>query len=142
MANRKEAIRYLLLGLAFSIGIFMLFGSVTALIPNAFFKRMSQATLLDYIFLAITSLLTGAYISLSIYQKRHISRKCDIAAAGGGIGGFLGFGCAVCNKILVWLLGIGGVLTYVEPYRPFIGSVGIGLMSYAVYKKGNAIMQR
>ena len=119
----------------FSIGFFIVFGVVTVLIPNQFFVRMAQINYLDYIFLVLTSILLGTYVSFYKYQKKHLNNTSTAAVYGGGIFGFLGFGCAVCNKILILLLGVAGVLTYVEPYRPFIGFAGIGLMSYAVYSK-------
>ncbi len=124
----------------FSIGFFIVLGIVTVLIPNKFFVRMAQINYLDYIFLVLTSILLGTYVSFYRYQKKHSNKTCTAAAYGGGIFGFLGFGCVVCNKLLVLLLGVAGALTYVEPYRPFIGSVGIGLMSYAVYNKGKHII--
>jgi cytochrome c biogenesis protein CcdA len=124
----------------FSIGFFIVFGIVTVLIPNKFFARMTPIYYLDYIFLVLTSILLGTYVSFYRYQKKHSNKTCTAAAYGGGIFGFLGFGCSICNKILILLLGVAGVLTYIEPYRPFIGFAGIGLMSYAVYNKGKNIM--
>jgi len=123
----------------YSILFFVLFGTVTILIPNKFFARMTPVTALDYVFLIFTSLLLGTYVSFHQYQKKYGSKKCGIAATSGGVFGFLGFGCAVCNKILVLLLGFAGVLMYIEPYRPQIGLVGVGLLGYAVYSKGKSI---
>lgn len=120
----------------YSIGFFILFGIVTELIQNKFFIRMISATALDYIFLTLTSILLGTYVSFYRYGKKHLDKACTASAYSGGFFGFLGFGCSVCNKILVLLLGVTGVLTYIEPYRPFIGSAGVGLMGYAVYSKG------
>jgi len=123
----------------YSILFFVVFGVVTVLIPNKYFARMTPVTTLDYIFLIFTSLLLGTYISFHHYQKKQASKKCDVAATSGGVFGFLGFGCSVCNKLLILLLGVVGVLTYVEPYQPLIGSVGMGLMVYAVYIKGQQL---
>ena len=120
----------------FSIIFFVVFGVVTVLIPNKFFARMATVTTLDYIFLIVISLLLGTYISFYQYQKTHRSKNFGVAATSGGVFGFLGFGCSVCNKILILLLGVAGVLTYVEPYRPLIGSTGVLLLGYAVYTKG------
>jgi len=124
----------------FSAGLFLLLGMVTVLIPNKFFARMIPVNSLDYIFLILTAILIGTYLSFNRYKKKHPNKKCTAAAYSGGIGGFLGFGCVLCNKILLLILGAGGVLTYVEPYRPIIGSAGIGLMGYAVYQKGKSII--
>lgn len=125
----------------YSIGFFILFGIVTNLIQNKFFIRMTNATIWDYIFLILTSVLLGAYTSLGLYQRKHKSKICNTTAYSGGVAGFLGFSCPVCNKILVLLLGVTGVLTYIEPYRPLIGSIGIGLMGYAVYTKGKYVLK-
>ncbi|MBR9706674.1 hypothetical protein GOV14_06585 [Candidatus Pacearchaeota archaeon] len=127
--------------LLFSISFFGVLGIVTVLIPTKFFARMTPITYLDYIFLVLTSVLLGTYVSFHMYLKKHMNKKCTVSAYGGGIFGFLGFGCSICNKILVLLLGAAGVLTYIEPYRPFIGSAGVGLMLYAVYSKGKEIME-
>lgn len=123
----------------YSIIFFVVFGVVTFLIPNKFFARMTQVTALDYIFLIFTSLLLGTYVSFHQYQKKYGSKKCSVAATSGGVFGFLGFGCSVCNKLLILLLGVAGVLTYVEPYRPLIGSTGVVLLGYAVYSKGKGV---
>lgn len=123
----------------YSTLFFVIFGVITVLIPNRFFARMTPVNTLDYLFLVFTSLLLGTYISLHQYQKKHGSKKCGVAATSGGVFGFLGFGCSVCNKLLILLLGVAGVLTYVEPYQPLIGSIGVSLLGYAVYSKGKSI---
>jgi uncharacterized membrane protein len=131
----KTYLSILVKAFIYSAGIFVIFGIVTVLIPNKFFLRMTPVTYLDYLFLIFTSILLGVYIAFTIYQKKHNRKLCTTAAYSGGVFGFLGFGCSICNKILILLLGVAGVLTYIEPYRPFIGFAGIGLMSYAVYSK-------
>lgn len=105
----------------YSILFFVAFGIVTVLIPNKIFFRMTSINYLDYLFLTLTSILLGIYTSLHIYQKKQKSnKKCTASAYSGGIFGFLGFGCSICNKILILLLGVAGVLTYIEPYRPLL----------------------
>src|SRR3989344_2355764 len=113
------------------------FSLITALFPNNWFIRMTPANILDYIFLALTSLLLGTYVSLSLTEKKR-AKQSNMAAYGGGICGFLGFGCALCNNLLLLIFGAVGVLTYVEPYRPLLGTIGVGLMGYAVYTKNKA----
>jgi len=141
MKKISNTMKYGLLGLVISIAIFISLGVLTAVIPNQFFVRMTAINYLDYVFLALTSILMGTYVSLSIYSKKNGNTLCKPAAYSGGIFGFLGFGCALCNKLLLLLLGAAGVLTYVEPFRPVLGSVGIGLMGFAVYGKGNDIVK-
>ncbi len=123
----------------YSILFFVVFGVLTVLIPNKFFARMTPITMLDYVFLIFISLLLGIYVSFYHYQKKHGSKKCGAVATSGGVFGFLSFGCSLCNKLLILLLGVAGVLAYVEPYRPLIGSIGVSLLGYAVYSKGKSI---
>jgi len=128
-------------GIAWSILLFIIFGIVTVLIPNRYFIRMTSVTALDYAFLLLTSVLTGFYISLHSFQKKHNDLACDAAAAGGWLGGFLGFGCPICNKILVLVLGVAGVLTFIEPYRPLIGLTGVIFMGLALYSKSMSVLR-
>ncbi len=116
--------------LLITLPVFLVFGLVTAVIPNPFFVRMTPLTWLDYFLLVSTSLLIGLYLSVLRYMKK--SGKCAITASGGGVLGFLGFSCVVCNKLLVVLLGVAGVLTYIEPYRYILGFGGLVLLLYAV----------
>ena len=133
MKNLKKIIYTVIAG-----GIFLvIFSLITALFPNNWFIRMTPANSLDYVFLVLTSLLLGAYVSLSLTEKKR-TKQNNAAAYGGGVGGFLGFGCALCNKLLLLIFGAVGVLTYVEPYRPLLGTIGVGLMGYAVYTKNKA----
>lgn len=128
-------IKSLIIGLCSAIGLFFLFGMVTAVIPNYFFTRMTPVGWLEYVSLVMTSLLLGTYIGLSYYEKKGKTVKCDITATSGGIFGFLTFGCSICNKILVLLFGITGVLKYFEPIRPFFGITSIVMLGGAVIYK-------
>lgn len=133
MKNWKK-IRYALI----ASSIFLVsFSLITALFPNNWFMRMTPTNNLDYVFLVLTSILLGTYVSLSLTEKKQ-KKQSNAAVYGGGVGGFLGFGCALCNKLLLLIFGAAGVLTYVEPYRPLIGTMGVGLMGYAVYTKSKA----
>ena len=131
--------KYLTIAVASGATIFLIFGVVTDLIPNPWFIRMVESKSLDYFFLAASSVLFGSYVAVHFY-KRTISKKRKVSAYAGGVASFLGFGCVLCNKILLLLLGAAGALAYVEPYRPFIGFAGLGLMGYAVYGEGKVVI--
>lgn len=129
--NNKEILKYILLGVLLIAGFGLVFGIPTALIPNPWFVRMIEATTIDYIFLSMESVLAGSYVALTLWQRsRGISGKC---AVGGGVLGFLAYACPICNKLLVWLFGTGILLSYLQPARPYLGIVGIALLSYALY---------
>lgn len=127
-------IKYISLGVLTSIVVFIVFGTITAVLPNPFFTRMTPLTVLDKIFLASSSLLSGAYVGAHYYKKETV-KTCDSIATAGGIGSFLAFACPVCNKLLVLLFGATALMTYFEPYRPLLGFVSTGLLAGALYWK-------
>lgn len=128
-----------LIGIGISFLTFLIFGIVTAIIPNSFFIRMTPVAWLEWTSLAVTSLLIGIYVGLSYYGRKATTKKCNATATAGGIFGFLTFGCSICNKILVLLLGVTGVLKYFEPLRPALGILSIGLLGTAVVYKAKKI---
>ena len=138
LRNRKLAA--VLISIGTTILSYMVFGTVTAIISNRFFTRMTPFGLWEQISLAATSLLLGAYFGLAYYGKSSgKDRTCTTTATAGGIFGFLTFGCSICNKLLVFFLGVAGVFAYFEPIRPFLGIVSILFLGFAIYKKAEDI---
>ncbi|MBS3105267.1 hypothetical protein J4234_03365 [Candidatus Woesearchaeota archaeon] len=139
---KKEIINKKLLAVLIGIGsaalIYLVFGMVTSVIQNRFFTRMTPVGWLEYASLGLTSLMMGAYFGIAFYAKS-ANKVCDTTAAAGGVFGFLTFGCSICNKILVFFLGVAGVLTYFDPLRPFLGIVSIFFLGFAIYKKAENI---
>ena len=124
------------MGISVALFVFTVFGIVTVLIKNPFFIRMTPVHWYDYLFLALTAILSGVYAGFWYYNKNNnksISNKCNYTAAGGVIGGLFSFGCAICNKLLVFLLGLSGVMIYFMPLQPILGVISIAILSYAVY---------
>lgn len=115
--------------LLIAVGIFVLFGTVTALWKNPFFTRMTPVVGYEFLLLALESILLGLYFSI----KRTV---CVTKASGtGGVLGFLGIACPVCYKLLLFLFGGGFLVTYFEPVRLYVGIAGILLLGYALHKK-------
>lgn len=139
--KQKLKIRSIIIGGAAALAIFAAFGIITVILPNGIFIRMTPVYFYDYIFLVLTSVLSGAYIGLWHYTKR-TQTKCNYTATGGAVGGFFSFGCAICNKLLVLLLGITGVVAYVMPLQPILGVISILLLAYAVYVQSKFLSLR
>lgn len=127
---KNNTMKSLGIGFISSIGFFILLGSISAIITNPFFNRMTPIFFFDWIILILTSLLVGIYVGLYYYIKNHknLSNSC---AVGGGILGFLAFSCPVCNKLILFVLGFSGAMTYFAPIQPFLGIFGILLLIYA-----------
>ena len=134
--NKNLKLKSAIIGILMALIIFFIFGILTVLIKNAFFIRMTPVYWYDYVFLVLTSILSGAYIGLWYYNKnnqKNINSKCNYAATGGAVGGFFSFGCAICNKLLIWILGLSGVIAYFMPFQPVLGVISVTLLSYTVY---------
>jgi len=120
-------------GILSSASFFIILGSISAVIPNSLFTRMTPVGFIEWGSLILTSLLIGLYIGLFYYIKKNNLGKCNLIATSGGILGFLTFGCSICNQLLILILGVSGVLTYFEPIRPILGIISIGFLIYVNY---------
>ena len=117
------------ISLSITVATFLLFGTVTALWSNPFFIRMTEASDLYYVILGFETILIGLFFGIR-------APKCAVKKAGfGGIFGFLGFGCSLCNKLLLLLFGSSFLLTYFEPIRYYVGVTGILIFSFALFQK-------
>lgn len=118
------------------VGTFLLFGAVTGLVPNPVYVRMVPSTAADYLFLVATSSFAAAFV----YQRSIVDRPVgDRFATGGIVGGFLAFGCPICNAVLLTLFSSSALMTYFDPYRPLLGVLSVaafGAILYYQRKKG------
>ena len=108
---------------------FLLLGTITALWNNSFFIRITEVNGWDYIILSFESLLIGLFFGI---QAPHCATK---KAGIGGVLGFFGFSCSVCNKILLLLFESIFLLSYFEPARHYAGALGLLLFSYALIQR-------
>ena len=89
----------LIKGGAVAIASFGVLGTVSALWDNPFFIRMTPTGTWEIVMLAVIAVLLGVYTAI----RRPF---CSVKTAGaGGVLGFLGVACPVCNKILLLLFG-------------------------------------
>lgn len=117
-------------GAAVSIGLFLLFGIVTDLLPNPLYVRMVPRTLFDYTFLVLTSLFAGIYAAQQSTTNRPNGDRLAISST---IVGFLSFGCPICNVFLLALFSNSMLMTYLNPYRPILGVISVALFAGLLY---------
>ena len=118
-----------LMGSATVLGSFISLGTVAALWENPIFIRMTPVSGFEIAALAMLSLLLGVYVAI----RRPF---CSIKTAGaGGVIGFLGVACPVCNKILLLLFGGDLLLTYYEPVRIYVAAAGVLIAAVAVARE-------
>lgn len=101
-------------------------GTVSALWDNPLFMRMTPAGGWEIGLLGALSLLFGLYVAI----RRPAC--ADRAAGAGGVLGFIGVACPVCNKILLVLFGGELLLAYFEPIRLYVAAAGVALLAAAV----------
>lgn len=101
-------------------------GTVSALWNNPLFVRMTPAGGWEIGLLGAFSMPFGLYVAIR-------RPACADGTAGvGGVLGFLGVACPVCNKILLLLFGGELLLTYFEPVRLYVAAAGTAILAVAV----------
>ena len=50
----------------------------------------------------------------------------------GSLLAYLAIGCPVCNKLALLLLGTTGALNLYAPIQPYLGAIGIAMLSLAL----------
>lgn len=128
-AVRGLSAREVVFSLLFATAGFVAIGTLTALWQNTLFTRMTPTAGYEYALLAAQCLLGGLYFGVR-------TPACALKAAGsGGILGFLGVACPVCNKLLLAVFGSGLLLSYFEPVRLYVGLLGTVILIWAVGQK-------
>lgn len=106
------------------------------LIPNGFFARMTPTRPLDYVFLAVSSILLGLTLA-----ARPGGGGAEGRTIVGGVGTYLAVGCPICNKLVVALLGTSGALTYFAPIQPLLGAGSVALLAVALRRRLRALVE-
>jgi uncharacterized membrane protein len=125
-----QVLRYLLFGVAGSLGSMLVLGVPTALVPNPIFTRMVPPRPLDYVVLALVAMLAG--ILAATYARPVACPLAERRTLGGSLLAFVGIACPTCNKVVLALLGTSGALTYFQPLQPVLSLLGLGLLAWAV----------
>lgn len=115
-----------IVGVAIAAAAFLGLGTLAALWDNPLFVRMTPAGGLEVLALSALALLLGIYFAIR-------RPACSLRTAGaGGILGFIGVACPVCNKLLLLLVGGELLLTYFEPIRIYVALAGVIFVGAAV----------
>lgn len=108
---------------------FAALGTVTALWENPFFIRMTPTSGFEIALLSLQAIMFGIYLSI---PSNHCPTK---TLSAGGVLGFLGIACPVCNKILLYAFGAELLLSYLEPARVYLAIIGTLVVGLALYIK-------
>lgn len=132
----RLSVREYAVGLLLAVAAFVILGTTTALWPNPLFTRMTPTSGFETTILTVQSALLGLYMGMR-------RTACATASATtGGVLGFLGIACPVCNKILLFLFGSDLLLTYFEPIRLYVGLTGVAVTIVALLRKSATLGSR
>lgn len=125
----KTVVHRIAWGTGVATAMFAGLGTVAALWENPLFMRMTPTGGFEITLLLLLSALAGLYVGLP-------QTECGKRTAGtGGVIGFLGIACPVCNKILMLLFGSALLLEYYEPMRLYLALGGVMLLAAAIWLK-------
>lgn len=118
--------RRVLKGVIVAAVTFAALGTVAAIWENPFFVRMTPAGNAEVWVLGLLAILIGVFV---VIRRPGCMGK---TAGTGGVLGFLGIACPVCNKILLVIFGGDLLLTYFEPIRIYVAAFGVVIAAWAV----------
>ncbi|MBI3041778.1 MAG: hypothetical protein HYY78_03025 [Betaproteobacteria bacterium] len=125
----RRTVKRVAWGVGVAAAMFAGLGTVAALWENPLFTRMTPTGGFEIALLFLLSALLGLYVGLP-------QAECGKRTAGtGGIIGFLGIACPVCNKILMLLFGSALLIEYYEPVRLYLALGGVVLVAVAIWLK-------
>lgn len=121
----------------------LLFGLVTAIIPNPIFARqippedfaigvwLVSAPLMGLVMATYTAPAATTpivMVPLGGSDPAVAERRSTTLGSLAGLGAFLAIGCPVCNKVALVLLGASGAMSVYAPIQPIIGAVSLVLL--------------
>ena len=124
-----------------AVGVALLIGVPTDVIPNPVFGRPVPVTWWSYPTLIVTAVLGG--LLAATYVRQPATNKVepmqlddlDTPTRTGSVAGLLSFfavGCPVCNKLVIVALGTTGARQWFEPFQPLLAAASIGLLWWAL----------
>ena len=109
------------------MGTALLVGVPTAVLPNAFFTRMTPVLWWNYPVWVVTAMLVGLTVATYVRPAPGLNTRTGRVTGGGLLSAFA-VGCPVCNKLVVAALGTSGALTIWAPLQPLIAVTALGLL--------------
>lgn len=138
--------------IAWTVASFLVFGLVSAMIPNPVFGREIPPDAFAVAVWVVSSPLMGivgatyttpmpvaaaqplAFASAGpLAAVRPVEpveeRRSSTLGTLAGLGAFLAIGCPVCNKVVLLLLGTSGALSIWAPIQPVLGGASLVLLA-------------
>lgn len=83
---------------------------------------------------AVTATLTGLIVATYVRTPDQSVRPGRVGV-GGGVLSLLAVGCPVCNKVVVFAIGVSGALNLWAPLQPLLAVVSLALLGWALLRR-------
>jgi hypothetical protein len=114
----------------------LMVGGVTAIIENPLFVRMTPVRAEDYPIWLTSALLMGLISGTFVGPAPVADQGKTIS---GGVLSLLAVGCPICNKLVVFLLGVSGALTVFGPAQIYLGALSVALLAWTFRLRVRAV---
>lgn len=132
---------HILIAVVAAVGVGVLIGISSVLIPNPLFGRDIPPVWWNYPVWILTSIFSGMLIATYVSPGEPDAqedppdpgdqRSGRMGVAGGMLAWFA-VGCPVCNKLALLALGYSGALTWFAPVQPYLALGGLVLTGVAL----------
>lgn len=144
--------RFRLHAIVWAVASFLVFGLVSAMIPNPVFGRqippeafavavwILSSPLMGVVGATYTAPLPAAVTQPVAFRSMEPlavvqpvgpaeERRSSTLGTLGSLGAFLAIGCPICNKLALVLLGTSGALSIWAPIQPVLGGLSLVLLA-------------
>lgn len=113
----------------------IMLGVPTGIIHTGWYTRMIPVQWWDYPVWALSSALAGALMATYLGPGRAAVRGRDPRGVLGGLLSLLAVGCPLCNKLVLFAVGVSGALTWFSPAQPVLGVASVVLLATALRRR-------
>ncbi len=146
--------RFLLWTAAWTAVALVVFGLVSAIVPNPIFGRSVPpepfAIVVWLVSAPLMGLLAATYVVPAAAAPASAAarpltpmpaapapaagapRDGSLIASVAGLGAFLAIGCPLCNKVVLLVLGASGAMSVWAPIQPIVGAASVALLAATV----------
>lgn len=122
-----------------ALGVLLVMGVGTVMIPNSLFSREVSPTVWSYPVWIVTAALSGLLAATYVTTPGHEVTDDSTREGRWGIVGTLltwfAIGCPVCNKIALMALGTSGAMPYFAPVQPILAALAVALLWFALARR-------
>ncbi len=112
----------------------LVIGIPTGIIQTPFYHRMTPVLWWNYPVWAVTAVLSGLICATYVRTADSSPRPSQVGFVGGFLS-LLAVGCPICNKAVVFAIGVTGALDLWAPLQPLIAVLSLGLLGWALARR-------